>query len=91
MYFSLGLIVNVFNQSTIQNRYQYNISEIGYNNDFNEFFNTFLSSYFNIYLDTLQMSLQYVAKFYVMDFDCSFPAKSVLNVPQMQPVTIIFT
>jgi len=86
MYFSLGLILHTFSQNDIVHRFQYNISEIGLYMDFNELFSTYTGGYFNIGLDSLLVSLQYVSKFYMMDFDCNPPSKSVLNIPNIEPV-----
>jgi hypothetical protein len=91
IYFSLGLVLNVFNQNIIVSRYQYNIGEISENNEINELFNSFLGNYFNIYLDALSPTLKYVSKFFAMDFDCTVPRRSVLNVPNKDQVIFKLT
>lgn len=88
MYFSIGINLNVFTNKDISENFQQNINEISLHSFFNEIFNTFLEHNFSIGLDSLIGTLKFITKFYCLNFDCSFPQKSVLNIPEKEKVIL---
>jgi hypothetical protein len=89
LYLCLGLLLKCFNRNTIVDKFQYDANEISMFSDFNELFNVFLEQHFKIYLSSLLEVIQFLSKYFCLNFDCSVPKHSIFDNPYQPQVNFI--
>jgi len=68
IYLCLGSALKIFNKSSILKMF-YDVNEIAIHSEFNELFNVFLEIYYGAYLDSLIYVIQYISKFFCLNFE----------------------